>query len=112
MKHKLFSYGTLQLPQVQLETYGRLLKGNSDKLFNYKLAQVEITDPLVLAKSKKQYHPIATKSMNPSDYIEGVLFQISEEELIQTDAYEVADYMRVLEKFESGKRAWIYIQKT
>jgi len=30
--HLLFSYGTLQLEKVQLENYGRLLKGERDKL--------------------------------------------------------------------------------
>ena len=36
-KHYLFSYGTLQLDRVQIETYGRLLEGVKDSLLNYKL---------------------------------------------------------------------------
>lgn len=32
---KLFSYGTLQLEQVQLDTFGRLLEGQADTLQGY-----------------------------------------------------------------------------
>lgn len=49
----LFSYGTLQLEQVQLETFGRLLKGEKDVLSGYKITMLEITDPEVLEKAIK-----------------------------------------------------------
>jgi hypothetical protein len=54
----LFSYGTLQKEQVQLETFGRLLQGEKDILSGYKLNMLEITDPEVLRKSGQKYHPI------------------------------------------------------
>ncbi|MDO8953004.1 MAG: gamma-glutamylcyclotransferase family protein [Draconibacterium sp.] len=107
----LFSYGTLQLEKVQLENYGRLLKGEPDKLKGYKIEKLKITDSTVLAKSQLEYHPIAVKSENEKDYIEGVLFEIRDAELIETDKYEVSQYHRVLETLESGKRAWVYIYK-
>lgn len=110
-QHKLFSYGTLQLEKVQLETYGRLLNGKKDKLLNYQLEQIEITDPEVLAKSEQKHHPIATKTNRKSDFIQGMIFEINDQELSQTDQYEVDDYIRVLETFESGEKAWIYIKK-
>jgi len=61
-KHYLFSYGTLQLKKVQLENYGRELKGKEDSLLNYKLAKLKIVDEDVLKKSGKEYHPIALKT--------------------------------------------------
>ena len=105
----LFSYGTLQLKNVQIETYGRVLKGSKDTLNNYKLEKIKITDKDVLAKSNQQFHPIAIPSENSKDYIEGVIFEITEQELVQTDLYEVSDYKRVLETFKSNKKAWIFI---
>tara|TARA_B100000475_G_C14906592_1_gene277046 strand:- start:186 stop:362 length:177 start_codon:yes stop_codon:yes gene_type:complete len=45
---KLFSYGTLQYPQVQLDTFGRLLEGQPATLTGYVVGEVEITDEAVL----------------------------------------------------------------
>ena len=110
MEHLLFSYGTLQLENVQLETYGRKLTGYKDTLEHYKLEQLEIKDSRVLARSNREFHPIAVKSNNDNDSIEGVVLEITEEELIETDKYEVSDYTRVLETLKSGKKAWVYIK--
>jgi gamma-glutamylcyclotransferase (GGCT)/AIG2-like uncharacterized protein YtfP len=107
--HYLFSYGTLQLENVQVTNYGRKLIGFKDVLENYKIKQLKITDKDVLAQSQQQYHPIATPSQDKNDCIEGIIFHITEQELIQTDKYEVSEYTRVLETFKSGKKAWIYI---
>ena len=110
MKHLLFSYGTLQLEKVQQETFGRKLIGKKSRLFNYKLESLVITDVSVLKKSEKNEHPIAVKTNQKDDYIDGVLFEITEEELKQADTYEVADYSRVIETFEFGLSAWVYVQ--
>ncbi len=109
--HLLFSYGTLQLERVQLENYGRILKGEKDVLIGYRLEYLLITDSLVLSKSGTENHPIAVKTKDPSDSIAGVLFAITESELEETDQYEVSQYQRILETFESGKKAWIYVDK-
>jgi hypothetical protein len=39
-----------------------------------------------------------------------MLFEITDKELIETDKYEVK-YHRILETFDSGKRAWVYVAK-
>lgn len=108
MNH-LFSYGTLQKEQVQLETFGRLLKGEKEILNGYKLNRVEITDPEVLRKSNQKYHPILTFSGNTGDEVEGMLFEVTEEEILQADEYEVDDYKRVETVFKSGKKGFIYV---
>lgn len=107
--HYLFSYGTLQLENVQIKNYGRKLIGFNDVLENYKIEQLKITDKEVLSKSQQQFHPIAIASENKEDAIEGVVFEITEQELVETDKYEVSDYKRVLETFKSGRKAWVYI---
>ncbi|AEW87142.1 gamma-glutamylcyclotransferase [Flavobacterium columnare NBRC 100251 = ATCC 23463] len=107
--HLLFSYGTLQLEKVQLENYGRILVGQKDVLKGYEIEKLLITDPKVLAKSEQEYHPIAVKTGNKSDCIKGIIFEITSAELEETDRYEVDQYHRILETFESGKKAWIYV---
>ena len=107
----LFSYGTLQLEQVQLETFGRLLKGEKDILEGYQLTMIEITDPEVLRKSNQQFHPIISYSSDKKEQVEGVLFEVTEDEILQADRYEVDDYKRVEVTFKSGKKGYIYIGK-
>lgn len=103
----LFSYGTLQNIEVQLQTFGRKLTGYEDKLLGYKLAMVEIKDTSVVKLSGETYHPIARA--HQSECILGRVFEISAEELAQSDKYEVADYQRVLGKMASGIPAWVYV---
>ena len=105
----LFSYGTLQLKKVQLEIYGRELQGSPDRLMGYRLEELRITDPLVMAKSEKEYHPIAVATGKEEYFVEGTLFEISTEELLESDRYEVDDYQRIKEQFESGRQAWVYV---
>jgi hypothetical protein len=107
----LFSYGTLQKEQVQIETFGRILKGEKDILTGFKIETLEITDPEVLRKSKQKYHPILVFSGNPEDEVEGVLFEVTDEEILQADEYEVDDYKRIETVFKSGKSGFIYVGK-
>jgi gamma-glutamylcyclotransferase (GGCT)/AIG2-like uncharacterized protein YtfP len=112
MSEYLFSYGTLQLEKVQLESFGRKLNGTKDSLKGYRLTQLEITDENVLQQSEQQFHPMAIPSNNIDDKVDGVVFEITEEELQQADKYEVADYKRISVILESGKQAWIYVSVT
>lgn len=111
MKHLLFSYGTLQLEKVQLENYGRLLHGAHDRIIGYKLDRIRITDKEVLRKSNQEFHPIAIRTDYLEDTVEGMVFEITDEELQKSDDYEVADYKRVLATCESGKQVWAYVSK-
>lgn len=105
----LFSYGTLQLEKVQIESFGRILKGTKDSLMGYKLISLEITDENVLKQSEQRFHPMAVPSDRTSDHVDGVVFEVTNEELSQADKYEVADYKRIVVTLESGKKAWIYV---
>lgn len=110
MKELLFSYGTLQLKKVQLESFGRELNGTKEILTGYKLEKLLITDRTVLEKSEKEFHPIAVPSKDPNDQVNGTLYEISTNELKQADLYEVADYKRIKATFQSGKQGWVYIK--
>ena len=105
----LFSYGTLQQEGVQLATFGRRLDGRADRLPGFRLAEVRITDPHVLAESGKAIHPIASPSGDPADAIDGTVFAVTSAELADADRYEVADYTRVGARLASGIQAWVYV---
>jgi gamma-glutamylcyclotransferase (GGCT)/AIG2-like uncharacterized protein YtfP len=107
---RLFSYGTLQQEGVQLASFGRRLEGRKDAMTGHKRSMIEITDPDVLAKSGERFHPIVVASENPADEVAGQLFDITPTELAAADAYEVADYMRILVRLKSGMDAWVYVK--
>jgi gamma-glutamylcyclotransferase (GGCT)/AIG2-like uncharacterized protein YtfP len=105
----LFSYGTLQQQSVQQSTFGRLLTGRSDALVGYNQSLLRIEDAAVLAASGLSHHPIVRFSGDARDRIEGTVFEVSDAELAQADAYEVSDYQRVLAPLASGAQAWVYV---
>jgi hypothetical protein len=109
--HFLFSYGTLQLPHVQLANFGRLLDGFPDKLIGYHIDQVEITDPDVLAQSEQRFHPILRYSGQMFDEVQGIAFAVTELDVARADRYEVEDYQRVEVTLLSGRAAWVYVER-
>mgnify|MGYP001110795590 CR=1 FL=1 len=109
MTELLFSYGTLQQEGVQVAQFGRRLTGTPDALVGFRQAMVEITDPDVLAKSAKRFHPIVMPG-GANDRVAGTVFEITAEELAAADSYEVADYRRVAAALASGRTAWVYVK--
>lgn len=107
---RLFSYGTLQQEAVQISTFGRVLCGSPDSLPGYALHKVQVTDPAVVAISGKAWHPIVRRTDQPSDAVPGTVFEITLDELLKADAYEVDDYRRVEVTLATGVRAWVYVQ--
>lgn len=105
----LFSYGTLQLEQVQLATFGRKLDGHADDMPGYSLAMLKINDPEVVATSGKTHHPVVTYTGNPADRVSGMVFAITPEELRHADDYEVDAYRRDRVVLASGVPAWVYV---
>lgn len=105
----MFSYGTLQMENVQKETFGRVLNGTKDTLSGYLLSEVTIQDKAVIQKSGTNLHPVLKATGNPSDEVEGVIFEVTHEELMQADDYEVEEYVRIKANFRSGEKAWVYV---
>ena len=108
----LFSYGTLQLEKVQVETFGRKLLGQLDRLVGYKLESITITDPKVIETSGMTEHPLLVYTGNSQDFVEGTVFEITLKELQQADLYEVDDYKRIETVTKSGKKTWVYVSAT
>lgn len=105
----LFTYGTLQLEEVQLSTFGRKLEGKPDALVGYRLVMIEIQDEDFVVKSGTADHRNLQFTGDSSDLVEGIVFKVTMEELKQSDAYEPEGYERVLVQCRSGLSAWIYL---
>lgn len=109
MKEWLFSYGTLQKSRVQLELFGRHLSGAKDRLKGYKKSTIEINDESFLSKGEQKDQLTLVFSDDELDIIEGTVFEVTPEELLQADSYEPSSYKRVSVILASGKQAWVYM---
>jgi gamma-glutamylcyclotransferase (GGCT)/AIG2-like uncharacterized protein YtfP len=106
----LFSYGTLQLEQVQLELFGRTLESEQDALVGYKKEMIGIKVESVVHLSGEEEHVIISYSGNDSDIIKGAVLSITTEELNRADDYETNDYKRIKVTLQSGRAAWVYVK--
>jgi len=105
----VFSYGSLQDEDVQVSTFGRRLTGQRDELIGFERSSVRIEDPNVAAAVGKTHHANVTFNGSDESRVSGMVFEISDAELIQVDAYEASfSYERVLASLGSGKQAWVY----
>lgn len=105
----LFSYGTLQRAEVQLDTFGRLIDGDDDVLPGYKASNAEIVDARVVELSGSATHPVLRATGSARDKVIGKVLWLTEDELEAADEYEVALYHRVPAVLASGLTAWVYV---
>ena len=95
----LFSYGTLQDDAIQKAVFSRTLKGWPDALPEYGLSKT---------KAYGSY-PVVVKTNDTSQTISGKVFELETGEFDLADAYEGAEYQRILVDLASGRKAWLYI---
>jgi gamma-glutamylcyclotransferase (GGCT)/AIG2-like uncharacterized protein YtfP len=106
----LFSYGTLQLDDVQRSTFGRLLSGEPDELLGYKPSSITIEDPAVAAALGRTHHANATLTGDENARVPGTVFEVSDAELARADEFEAPfSYRRVTALLASGRHAWVYV---
>lgn len=98
------------MPQVQMELFGRLLKGYPDILIGYKKELIKIKVDSVVATSGQEEHSIIFYTGNTSDFIEGIVLSVTPGELLTADDYETKDYKRVEVILQSGKKSWVYVK--
>ena len=97
---KLFTYGTLQNAETQEQLLGRTLgEGTSDTLIGYRLARL---NGVHFVYSILQPHA--------GSRVQGLVFEVNDEELEQLDDYEGEAYQRVSARLFSKTRAWVYIE--
>jgi hypothetical protein len=107
----LFSYGTLQQPQVQLAIFGRHLGGEPDELVDAEPALVRIVDPKVMAATGRTHHDnVRFGSANGAGRVPGTRFEVEDDDLARADDFEAPfEYRRVLTRLASGLEAWVYV---
>ena len=108
----LFSYGTLQKTSVQLATFGRELKGRSDALPGFTLRKVPIPAAIRHLSRGMRHNLNAVRSTDPGTVVEGMVLEITAEELAAADGYEApARYHRMKARLRSGGLAWVYVHR-
>src|SRR4051812_33304581 len=106
----LFSYGTLQQPDVQLATFGRHLGGESDELIGFEASSVSIEDPRVIAATGRTHHANVRFNGDQQSRVAGTVFEVSDGDLVAADGFELPFlYERVVARLASGKHAWLYV---
>jgi hypothetical protein len=109
-RENLFSYGTLQIEDVQLATFGRRMDGRADTLVGYRLTLIPIKDQNVIAKSGESHYRNIQFTGVATDLIDGMVFKVTGKELEVADVYEEdADYQRIIVQLKSGLNAWVYL---
>lgn len=106
--HLVFSYGTLQQPDVQEATFGGQVAGEPDAVIGFRLGEVVIEDPRVIELSGAAIHPGLVPDETPGAEVRGTVFALTDEQLAAADAYEVDAYRRVEVPLRSGRTAWVY----
>jgi len=100
---KLFAYGTLQHDDIQENIFGRILHGTPETLVGYALKEIQIEEEFGLI-----HYPIIVETHNPEDNINGIVYEITIEELHQADLYEGLHYKRVEVQLQSNETVWVY----
>ncbi|MEU0568234.1 gamma-glutamylcyclotransferase family protein [Nonomuraea sp. NPDC052116] len=106
--HLLFSYGTLQQPEVQRTVFGAEIAGEADAVVGHRLGEVIIEDPHVIEVSGSAIHPALITDNSPEAEVMGTVFTLTDDQLAQADDYEVDAYRRVEVPLRSGRTAWVY----
>jgi AIG2-like family. len=105
----LFSYGTLQLPDVQQAIFSRRISGAPDELPSYELGKVMIEDPQEAQALRRTYYDNVVFTGRPNDRVRGTVMEVTDAELAAADRYEEpAGYRRRVVTLGSGAEAWAY----
>lgn len=96
----LFTYGTLQDEKIQAIIYSRRLCGKQDVLKGYRISDKKVLDA----------YPVIVKTDQPEDSVEGIVYMVTNKELLKTDAYEGVAYKRIKVRLESGRESWAYLE--
>ncbi|ALJ19722.1 gamma-glutamylcyclotransferase family protein [Microbacterium sp. No. 7] len=104
----LFTYGSLRRPEVQLDTFGRLLRGETDVLTGYTLDHAEIHAHRLSSAAGSTVHAVLRPTGNPLDKVVGTAVVVTTEELDAADEYESTVFRRIPVTLASGRPAWVY----
>jgi gamma-glutamylcyclotransferase (GGCT)/AIG2-like uncharacterized protein YtfP len=104
----LFSYGTLQREDIQLDLFQRVLEGDPDRLAGYAKTAIN----LATGDGRYAQYPAIYPTGDLNDVVDGMRYQLTEDELQQADEYEGESYQRMEVILDSTKLAWVYVAAT
>jgi hypothetical protein len=84
------------------------MPGWDDEAIGYRLATIEITDPLFLSRGENKQQLSLIFTNNKTDQVRGRVLKLTREELLTADKYEPFNYKRIRVLLASGKEAWMY----
>jgi len=106
----LFTYGTLQIGDIQLATFGRLVRGEPDEVVGCERQVITVEDPAVMAATGRAEHVNLRFNANPNARVAGTVLEVTDAEIAEADKYEkLAAYARREVKLASGRTAWAYV---
>jgi len=106
----LFAYGTLQIGDIQLATFGRLLRGERDEAVGCERRVITVEDPKVVEATGRSEHANLHFNGNANTRVAGTVLELTDTELAEADKYEkLASYARREVKLASGRPAWAYV---
>ena len=73
---------------------------------------IKIEDQDFVVTSGAEYHRNLEFTGSASDFVEGTVLSVTQQELEQADAYEPDGYKRFEIKLRSGTKAWTYLNKS
>ena len=97
----LFTYGTLQDEMIQAVVYSRRLTGTEDVLRGFRISEEKVAGA----------YPVIIQTDNADDKVDGVVYMITNKELLKTDAYEGVMYRRIKVTLASGTESWVYLAR-
>ena len=94
---RIFAYGTLQDPVIQVAVLGRTLPGQPDTLPGFRKSTITF--------GRAEYPIIVA---DESGSVTGMVYEVTAEELVLLDHYETSAYRRLHVTLASGREAWVY----
>ena len=99
MKSYLFVYGTLLDEKIRRAVLGRPAPLTPGKLQGFSMSSLTIDGTA---------YPVLVEDPSSNETIEGGYFEITDQELEKTDAYETSVYSRKQVLLKDGVKAWVY----
>jgi gamma-glutamylcyclotransferase (GGCT)/AIG2-like uncharacterized protein YtfP len=97
MTERLFVYGMLCDPNLRMAVFKRSISGTPDTLHGYQKSTIAFG---------MHIYPIIQAA--PGQHVDGLLLEVSADELARSDHYETHAYRRIKVTLASGVTAWVY----
>ena len=91
-----------------MDVFQRTLEGVPDQLAGYAKTAIN----LATGDGRYTQYPVIYPTGDLNDVVEGMRYQLTEDELQQADEYEGESYERMEVIPESAKLSWVYVAAT